>query len=261
VDAASLVAWARHEIPQLSYSAREPLSLRLRAPASQMPPRDAPASGWLRHAAAQALRRLRPEGAAASIASADAAAPTGADPIDPVRPESRSLGGPATSNEVLRWCADGAEPARESVDGHPSWPVPDRRLDDHAPAPTARHAAEPPRARQVETSAGMLATAPPASRPTAPPLQDDAAGRVEHHFGFPPLVLNSSRHGPWPRENPPHTRADRVEPRSSPYTVRSDGATAFDLRPDDRTDDDLDILADKLKRILNDEARRFGLDV
>jgi hypothetical protein len=166
---------------------------------------------------------------------------------------SLPLGGPTAAEGLLGLLAAGPAP-------DPSPPDPSRRADPTAPV-DPHHASPTERRTQPareEPARPTIAHLDPAGRsgtvrPESPP--DDA--RVRAGGGAAPVGTGGGGDGPatrlpiaLPAAGLPETRA----PEPEPATLVLAGVGL------DRNDD-LPGLADKLRRILADEARRHGLDV
>lgn len=265
VDAASLLKWCG-PLPQLLARAETRPAPCVKSTAAPVPRHEPPSGGWLRSAGDRAGARLRQEVAFAPPIAASAVAPAVDEDFDHARPEAQPVNGPEISADALRAFA-----AQRPTNRPPADRTPDRHFDRY----TDRQG-HPDRERRREATAPAGASRPIDAdlAPTGVPTPDFAQSRapqivsppngcerpVEHDFGFPPLALEGRAPAAWPREAPARARADRDDPPRPPHLARPDRTSAFGARPDER-DDDLEILAGKLERILTDEARRFGVDV
>jgi len=239
-DSGSLLRWCRGNLPRLPETkARRPLVISIAAsePVPQIP---RASSDWLLGLSERIRRRIGGDSTACRFESSETLVAPTIDRTLRRHPGSLSLGGQTVSEALLRNLH--AEIPR--ADRGSSVPAGGPRKDE-APlglsSPTAIGAGD---ARPAEI-------AEPPSKPV--PTVAPAAVRLDtaDAFSLPPLAVEGGR-------SPGRLRSHSALHTPAPAGVSELGES---LGYGEAATEDVDGLAEKFRRILNDEARRFGLDV
>lgn len=174
-------------------------------------------------------------------------------------PESRSFAGPAVPEHLLLELSGEVSPANrksntrepadtqlsrhERGDGTPVHAAPDSRKLPNTSTPDNRVPAD------GFDAVGRQMPSAPASVPTLPEIAAVSNSTAATDAAVP-LAINASSQHSFPNF---HFPLASTPPGTLRHSSRVEGATG--------AEEDLGVLAEKIKRILNEEARRFGIDV